>query len=189
MVYWLARNWGWVMLRGVAALIFGLLTLLNPGITLLILVIFFGAYALIDGAFTIISTIANRRGERRWAGFLARGIVGVAAGIVTFAMPRITGLVLLYVIATWAVITGIMEIVAAVNLRKVIQGEWMLILAGALSVAFGVLLFVAPGAGALTVALWIGAYAVILGILLFSLAIRLRSWLRSAEGGAAAQAG
>ncbi len=189
MVYWLARNWGWVMLRGVAALIFGLLTLLKPGITLLILVMFFGAYALVDGALTIISAIANRRGERRWAGLFARGIVGIAVGIVTFAMPGITGLLLLYVIATWAVITGIMEIIAAVNLRKVMQGEWMLIIAGALSVAFGVLLVAAPGAGALTVALWIGAYAVIFGILLISLATRLRSWFRSAEGGAAAQAG
>jgi uncharacterized membrane protein HdeD (DUF308 family) len=189
MVYWLARNWGWVMLRGIVALIFGLLTLFNPELTLLVLVMFFGAYALVDGVVTIISAIIHRRGERRWAGLLVRGVVGIAAGLVTFAMPAITGLVLLYVIATWAVITGLLEIATAVNLRKILRGEWLLILAGVLSVAFGLFLFAAPGAGALTVALWIGAYAVLFGILLISLAIRLRGWLRSAEGSAAAQAG
>lgn len=189
MVDMLARNWGWVMLRGVAALIFGLLTLFNPGITLVVLVILFGAYALVDGIFTIISAFANRRGERRWVALFVRGIVGVAAGIVTFAMPGITTLVLLYVIAAWAVITGIMEIITAIRLREVLRGEWVLILAGVLSILFGILLFSVPGAGALTVVLWIGAYAMIFGILLILLAFRLRSWLRGAGGGRAAAVG
>lgn len=188
MVELLARNWGWVLLRGVAALIFGLLTLFNPGITLVVLVILFGTYALLDGVFTIISAIATRHGEPHWGSILLRGILGVAAGIVTFAMPGITALALLYVIAAWAVITGIMEIVTAVRLREVLRGEWLLILAGVISILFGILLFVAPGAGALTVVLWIGAYAVIFGILLIVLAFRLRSWLSGTGGGATAMA-
>jgi len=189
MVDTLARNWGWVMLRGIAALVFGLLTIFNPGITLVALVILFGAYALVDGVFTIVSAVANRHQESHWVALLINGIVSLAIGIVTFLWPGITAFALLYLIAAWAVITGIMEIVTAVRLREVLRGEWLLILAGALSVLFGIVLFVAPGAGALAVVLWIGAYAVIFGILLIVLAFRLRSWLRGVGGGAAATAG
>lgn len=180
----LARNWGWVLLRGVAALVFGLLTFVNPGITLVVLVMFFAAYAFVDGIFTIIWAIANRRGEPHWVALLVAGIAGVIIGEVTFAMPGITAIVLLYLIAAWALITGIMEIIAAVRLRKVIQGEWVLVLAGVLSVLFGLLLFVAPGAGALALLLWIGIYAVLTGILLIVFAVRLRSWLKGAEAAA-----
>lgn len=189
MVDMLARNWGWVMLRGVAALIFGLLALFNPGITIAALVILFGAYALVDGVFTIISAIANRHGEPHWVALLIGGIVGLAVGVVTFTMPGITALALLYLIAAWAIITGILEIVTAIRMREAIQGEWLMILAGVLSVAFGVLLFVAPGAGALAVVIWIGAYAVVFGILLIILAFRLRQWHREYGTGAAAAAG
>lgn len=185
----LARNWGWVMLRGVAALIFGLLTLFNPRISLVALVILFGAYAIVDGVATIISAIANRQGERHWAALLLEGLVSLAIGIVTFLWPGITALALLFLIAAWAVITGVTEIVTAIRLRSAIRNEWLMILAGALSVVFGILLFLAPGPGALAVALWIGAYAVIFGILLIVLAFRLRNWLRSESGGATALAG
>jgi uncharacterized membrane protein HdeD (DUF308 family) len=185
----LARNWGWMLLRGAAALIFGLLTLFNPGITLVVLVILFGAYALVDGIFTIISAIANRREEPHWAALLINGLISLAVGIVTFAWPGITTFALLYLIAAWALITGIVEIVTAVRLRQMMRGEWLLILAGVLSIVFGLLLFVAPGAGALTVVLWIGAYAVVFGILLIILAFRLRSWLRGGGGGATAAVG
>lgn len=181
----LARNWGWVMLRGAAALIFGLLTLFNPGITLVALVILFGAYALVDGIFTVISAIAHRHEESHWLALLINGLVSLAIGIATFAWPGITALALLYLIAAWAVITGITEIVTAVRLREIIRGEWLLVLAGVLSILFGILLFIAPGAGALTVVLWIGAYAVVFGILLIILAFRLRSWLSGAGGGGA----
>lgn len=189
MVNLLARNWGWMLLRGVAALIFGLLTLFNPGITLVVLVIFFGSYAIVDGVFTIISAIANRHEASHWVALLINGVISLAVGIVTFVWPGITAFALLYLIAAWALITGITEIVTAIRLREVIRGEWVLVLAGVLSILFGILLFLRPGAGALAVVLWIGAYAVIFGILLIVLAFRLRSWLKGEGGGAAATAG
>ncbi|HEU4584901.1 MAG TPA: HdeD family acid-resistance protein [Gemmatimonadaceae bacterium] len=183
-----ARNWGWTLLRGVAALIFGVLTLFNPHVTLVALVILFGSYAVVDGIFTIVSAIANRHGERSWPALLLNGLVSLAIGIVTFVWPGITTLALLFLIAAWAVITGVLEIVTAIRLRSVLRGEWLLILAGALSVLFGILLFIAPGPGALAVVLWIGAYACVFGILLIVLAFRLRSWLKSESGGATALA-
>jgi uncharacterized membrane protein HdeD (DUF308 family) len=181
MVNVLARNWGWVALRGVAALLFGIITLLNPVITLAVLVLLFGAYALVDGVFTVISAVTNRRGEPHWVALLVSGIAGVALGVLTFLTPRITGIILLYFIAVWAIIIGGSQIAAAIRLRKVITGEWMLALAGVLSLVFGILLIVFPGAGALAVAIWIGAYATALGIVLIALALRLRSWRRRFE--------
>jgi uncharacterized membrane protein HdeD (DUF308 family) len=179
----LTRNWGWVALRGVVAVLFGLLTLFNPAITLLTLVLLFGAYALVDGVFMTVGAIANRRGEPRWAALLIGGLIGIGIGLVTLFRPGITAAVLLGVIAGWAILTGIAEIAAAIRLRKEITREWMLGLAGALAVAFGVLLIGYPGAGALAVALWIGAYAFVTGILLIALGFQLRSWARSHPAG------
>jgi uncharacterized membrane protein HdeD (DUF308 family) len=172
----LARNWGWIALRGVAGVIFGVLTFINPAISLASLVLVFGAYALADGVFTVVAAIMNRRGERHWVAMLFGGIAGIAIGLLTFLMPGLTTLVLLYLIAAWAIVTGGAEIATAIRLRKVITGEWLLILAGVLSVAFGVVLIVYPGAGALTVVLWIGAYALVFGIMMIALSLRLRSW-------------
>ena len=138
----LARNWGWVALRGVAALVFGLLTLFNPAISLATLVLLYGAYAFADGIFTIVSAIANRREEPQWGWMLFGGIAGIAAGVVTFLMPGITALVLLLFIAAWAIVTGVAQIVTAIRLHKVITGEWLLVCVGALPVLFGVFLFV-----------------------------------------------
>ena len=180
MVDLLARNWWLVILRGVAALIFGLLTLFNPPASLAVMILFFGAYALVYGAFAIFTAIANRRGERYWMALLVGGLASLALGVLTFLMPGVTALVLLYFIAAWALLTGISEIVAGIRLRKVIRGEWLLVLTGVLSIVFGVLLFVYPGAGALAVTLWIGAYATVIGILLIALGFRLRSWRRTA---------
>ncbi|MGH7588935.1 MAG: HdeD family acid-resistance protein [Gemmatimonadota bacterium] len=174
----LARNWWLVGLRGVAGILFGLLTLFNPAITLAVLVLFFGAYALADGVFTTIAAIARRRNVPRWGWLLVSGVLGILIGVLTFLMPGLTALVLLYIIASWAIIRGIAEIVAAIQLRKVITGEWLLVLAGVLSAVFGVLLFLFPGAGALTVVLWIGAFATVFGILMIALAFRLRRWNR-----------
>jgi uncharacterized membrane protein HdeD (DUF308 family) len=184
----LVHNWGMVALRGVVALLFGLLTLFNPGITLVTLVLFFGAYAFADGIFTIIGAIANRHEEPHWVGLLLAGLVGILAGIATFLLPGITARVLLLLIAAWAIIVGISEIVAAIRLRKLITGEWLLVLAGLLSLAFGVFVILAPGAGALAVVLWIGAYALVSGIVLLALAFRLRRWAREADLGARASA-
>lgn len=175
MEFLLSRNWGWIALRGVAAVVFGLLTLFDPSISLAALVLVWGAYAFVDGIFSVVSAVRDRREEPHWVSLLVTGIAGVVAGLITFFVPGITALALLYFIAAWAFITGIAEIVAAVRLRKVITGEWMLALAGALSVLFGVFLFVFPGAGALAVVLWIGAYALLFGIMLLVLAFRLRA--------------
>jgi uncharacterized membrane protein HdeD (DUF308 family) len=183
----LARNWGWVALRGVVAIIFGLLTIFQPGITLVALVFLFGGYAVVDGVFAIVSAIANRRDEPHWVALLVGGIAGVALGILTFLMPGITATVLLYLIGAWAIITGVAEIMVAIRLRKMIEGEWMLVLAGVVSVAFGLVLFITPGTGALAVVLWIGTYAIIAGILLLALAFRLRSWGQERGLGGAAR--
>ena len=188
MVEALARNWWIVGLRGLAALIFGLLTILNPAISLAVLVLLFGAYALVDGVFGIVAAITNRRDERRWVALLISGILGALIGILTFLMPGVTALVLLYLIASWAIIKGVIEIVAAIRLRKVITGEFWFILAGVLSVLFGIVLFLFPGAGALAVVLWIGVFAIVFGVLLIAFAFRLRGWNKELEGKAPATA-
>src|SRR6266567_4728436 len=174
MVTVLARNWGLVAVRGVVALLFGLFTIALPGITLAALVILFGAYALVDGLFSVWSALANRRGEPHWVALLLAGLAGIVVGIVTFLMPGITAIILLYLIAAWAIVRGVAEIAMAIQLRKVVTGEWLLGLAGALSVLFGVFLVMFPGAGALAVVLWIGIWAVVLGLVVIALAFRLR---------------
>ncbi len=175
----LARNWWMLALRGLAALVFGLLTVLNPAITLGVLVLLFGAYALVYGLFTIFAAIVNRRGEQYWVALLLGGLLSVIIGVITFMRPGVTALVLLYYIAAWAIVVGLSEIVAGIRLRKVITGEWLLILVGMLSVTFGLVLIVYPGAGALAVTLWIGAWATAVGILLIALAFRIRGWKRA----------
>jgi uncharacterized membrane protein HdeD (DUF308 family) len=174
----LTRNWGWIALRGVAGVIFGVLTFMNPTISLASLILVFGAYALADGVFTVVAAIMNRRGERHWVAMLFGGIAGIVIGLITFLMPGVTTLVLLCFIAAWAIATGGAEIATAIRLRKVITGDWLLGLAGVLSVLFGLFLVVYPGAGALTVVLWIGAYALVFGIMMIALSLRLRSWGR-----------
>jgi uncharacterized membrane protein HdeD (DUF308 family) len=170
----LSRNWWALALRGVAAIVFGVLTFVLPGVTLAVLVFMFGAYALVDGIFNLIAATRGREDERPWWGLVIEGLISIAAGIVTFMWPGLTALVLLYVIGAWAVITGILEIVAAIRLRKLITGEVWLALGGVLSLAFGVLLFLFPAAAALALVLWTGAYAVVFGALLLGLAFRLR---------------
>jgi uncharacterized membrane protein HdeD (DUF308 family) len=172
----LARNWGLVALRGVLALVFGLVTLFDPRLTLYFLVLMFGAYSFIDGAFTIVAVTANRQQHRHWIALLFSGIVGIVIGAVTYLWPGITALALLLLIAAWAVVIGVAQVVAAIRLRKVIRGEWLLALAGVVSVLFGLVVAIVPGAGALAVALWIGSYAILFGVLQIALAFRLRSW-------------
>ena len=179
MVEILARNWGWVLVRGMLAILFGVFTLGNPGIALNVLVLLFGAYAITDGVFMVVSAIANRRGQPRWMALVVGGILGIAVGIQAFMIPNFTAVALLALIAVWAIVVGIAELIAAIKLRKVLTGEWMLMLAGATSVAFGVFLLARPSLGALAVMLWIGASAVVSGILLTGLAFRLRSWGRA----------
>ena len=156
------------------ALLFGVMCCVYPGLTLLVLAMFFGAYVLVDGIFAIISAVSGPKGEKRWWVALLEGIVGITIGVITFFMPVITALGLLYLIAAWAIVTGIFEIAAAITLRKHITNEWLLILAGAASVLFGVLIAVMPSAGALVIVWWLGAYSVVFGILFIALSFRLR---------------
>ena len=170
----LARNWWVFVLRGVLAILFGIAAWVWPGLTLTALVYLFGAYALVDGVFAVVAGIASRGENRRWWGELLVGVAGIVLGILTFVWPGVTALALLYLIAAWALVTGVFEIVAAIQLRAVIENEWLLGLGGLASVLFGVLLIVFPGAGALGLLWLIGAYAVLFGVLVIALGLRLR---------------
>lgn len=170
----LVRNWWAVGLRGLAAIIFGILALVVPSITLIVLIAFFGAYALIDGVLAVYLAIRGRENNRNWGWLLVEGIAGILIGILTFRWPGVTALVLLAFIAAWAIITGAMEIFQAIELRRVIDNEWLLILSGAASVIFGLLLIIFPNTGALALIWLIGIYAIIFGALLLVLAWRLR---------------
>ncbi len=171
MLHTLARHWWALALRGLVAVLFGLLTFMLPGITLVTLVLLFGVYALVDGIFNVIAFL--RLASHHWA-LLIEGLIGIIAGILTFAWPAMTAVVLLYLIAFWAIFTGVFEIVAGIRLRKALTNEWLLIVMGAVSLLFGVTILFAPGAGALAIVLWIGAYALVFGIVLLALAFRLR---------------
>ena len=170
----LSRNWGWVVLRGVAGVLFGVLAFVWPGLTLAALVVVWGAYALADCVLALISAWRVRdQGKPFWAMAIV-GLLGIAAGIVAFIWPGITALVLLLFIAAWAVVMGVFQIIAAIRLRKEIQNEWLLALSGVLSVLFGIVMFVHPGAGAVALIWVIAAYAIVFGALLIWLGLRLK---------------
>lgn len=175
----LARNWWAVLLRGIAGVLFGVATFVAPAISLAALVLLFGAYAFVDGVMAIMSATRHHGVSDRWGVVLVEGIAGVAAGVLTFVWPGITAFALLYLIAAWALVTGVLEVAAAIRLRKVITHEWLLALNGIASIALGALLVAFPGLGALGVVLWIGAYAFVSGVLLVALAFRLRGHGRS----------
>jgi len=137
-------------------------------------VLVFGAYALVDGVFGVINGISSYDERERWWVILLEGLAGIVVGIMTLVWPSITALTLLYLIAAWGVITGVMEIVAAIQLRRVIEGEWMMVLSGIASIIFGIILFIFPGEGALGLTWLIGIYAIIFGVMLIVLAFRLR---------------
>jgi uncharacterized membrane protein HdeD (DUF308 family) len=172
----LARNWWVLVLRGLAAIVFGVLAFLWPSITLFVLVLLFGAYMLVDGIFAIVAAVRAAGREARWWLLLIEGVLGVLAGLVAFFWPGLTALALLYFIAAWAIVTGILEIVGAIRLRQEIEGEWALGLSGALSVLFGILLVVIPAPAGLLSLVWlIGAYALAFGVLVVVLAFRVRN--------------
>ena len=170
----LARHWWLLALRGLLTLLFGILALVWPGPTLTVLILFFGAYAFVDGIFALVAAFTHRPGSHWWA-LLLEGVAGIGIGVITFLWPEITGAVLLALIAAWALVTGIFEIVAAIRLRAVIENEWLLALSGVLSVLFGVVALVWPASAALAIIWIIGAYTILFGVLLLMLAFRLRN--------------
>jgi uncharacterized membrane protein HdeD (DUF308 family) len=172
----LSQNWWLVVLRGILAILFGILAFVWPQITWLTLIIMFGVYAIVDGLIAIVSGLSRTRESSRWWVFLLEGLIGIGAGIVALVWPGVTSLVLIYMIASWALITGILEIAAAIRLRNEISNEWVLGLGGLISIGLGVLLFFQPAAGGLAIIWTIAAYALIFGVLLVILGFRLRNW-------------
>ena len=170
----LLGNWWMILVRGLAGVSFALLAIVWPGITLTALVYLFGAYAIVDGVMGLWLGSVAASANRRWWPFLLGGIAGLAIGVLSFVSPDSVALALVYWIAAWAIITGIAEIAAAIELRKVIDGEWALGLAGVLSVLFGILVAAQPGAGALALIWLIASYALLFGIVLIVLAFRVR---------------
>ncbi len=162
-------------MRGAIAILFGLAALLRPGIALEALILLFGAYALVDGVFSIVGVFGGTRsGTPRWL-LLIEGVASILAGLIAFFLPGLTAILLLYLIAAWAIVTGISEIVMAIRLRKEIAGEWALIVGGAFSVLFGVILaVVGPVVGLISLLWLIGFYAVAFGILMLITAFSVR---------------
>ena len=164
-----ARNWWVLAIRGVVAVLFGICAFIWPGLTIAVLVLLWGAFALVDGIFAIVSGASSR-----WWSLVAFGVLGVIAGLVALFMPGITAFALLMVIAAWAIVRGVLDIVAAIQLRRELTGEWLLALGGVASIVFGILIVMFPLSGALAVVWLIGLQALIVGVVLIALAFRLR---------------
>ena len=182
----ITANW-WVMaLRGVLGVILGLVAFAAPGAALTVLVAFFGAYALVDGVFALMAAARWGHTDDRWWLLLLEGIIGVGVGIFVFAHPAVTALALITLVGIWAIVTGIVEIAAAIRLHQVVAGEWLLGLSGALSILFGVALLAVPGAGLVVWIYVLGVYALLYGGSMLALAFRLRGHSQSADSRSAA---
>jgi uncharacterized membrane protein HdeD (DUF308 family) len=172
----LARNWWLLLLRGIVAILFGLLAFTWPGLTLLSLILLYGAYAGADGILALVAAVRGGTVGSRWWLVLV-GLLSLGAAVATFLYPGLTALVLLTFIGFWAIARGVFEIIGAIQLRKEIENEWLLVLSGLMSVVFGALVLARPGAGALALVWIIAAYAIALGVLLIGFAFRLRGHL------------
>lgn len=184
----MSRYWWVFVLRGVLSIVFGIAAFIWPDITLLVLVYLFAAWVLIDGAVSLVAAVTGRDapvGQNRWLMGLLGGL-SIVAAVVAFFWPQITAVVLAILISAWAIVTGVLQIVAAIQLRRQIDNEWLLILAGAASVVFGVLIFLFPLEGLLTIVWLIALYAIVFGILLIGLGLRLRGINERWQEGAAA---
>lgn len=170
----LERNWWLPLVRGIAAILFGIAAFAWPGLTVAVLLMLFGAYALVDGIFGVVDSIRYRDRIANWGLWLLEGVLGIVVGGLTLLAPGVTAFVLLMFIAAWAIVGGILRIVAAIQLRKRIEGEWLMVLSGVLSIVFGGLLVTLPAAGILSLAWLIGCWAVLFGVVLIALAFRLR---------------
>jgi uncharacterized membrane protein HdeD (DUF308 family) len=175
MIETLKRNWWVSVIRGVAAIVFGVIAFAYPGLTVATLVLFFGAWVLIDGVFRVIGAIGHQASDPEWGFHLIIGIIGIIIGFLTFHAPQITALALIIYIAAWALMIGATEIALAIKLRREIRGEWFLILMGLASIVFAVMLLWNPVPGALALVWLIGSYAIVFGILGIFFGFRLRS--------------
>ena len=175
MLHALAKNWWLLLLRGIASIVFGVLAFAWPGLTLVTLVLFYGAFALVDGVIALVAAFSGGAKPLPTWWLVIVGLLGIAAGIVTFMMPGITALLLIIFIGAWALVHGIFEIIGAIQFRKEIDNEWMLILSGVVSVLFGLIVLIAPGAGALGLVWVIAAYSIVFGISFVALAFRLKN--------------
>jgi uncharacterized membrane protein HdeD (DUF308 family) len=175
MIETLKRHWWVSVIRGLAAIVFGVIAFAYPGLTLATLVLLFGAWVLIDGVFRVAGAIAGRASDPEWGFHLIIGIVGIIIGFLTFNAPLITALALIIYIAAWALMIGAVEIALAIKLRREIKGEWFLILMGLASILFAVLLLWNPAPGALALVWLIASYAIVFGILGVIFGFRLRS--------------
>jgi uncharacterized membrane protein HdeD (DUF308 family) len=171
----LARDWWIIVLRGLVAVLFGVVAFVWPNLTLAALVLLFGAYALVDGILGLVVGLTRKGERRRWWMIALEGLAGIGVGVVTFISPQVTALVLLYMVAAWAIVTGVLEIAAAIRLRKEIDNEVLLGFGGIVSMALGVLLVLFPGPGAVSMIWMLGAYALVFGLILIALGLRLRS--------------
>lgn len=171
----ITRNWWAIALRGVVAIIFGILAIGWPGKTILTLVMLIGAYLLVDGIVTVIGGISKSGSRSGWWMVIPRGAAGIIVGIMIFVWPGVSAFVLLYLFAAWEIVTGIFEIMAGFQLRRAMAGGWLMFVAGAASIIFGVVLILFPGAGALSLIFLLGGYSIAYGVLLLVLAFTLRS--------------
>ena len=174
MLHALADRWWLLLLRGITAILFGVLAFIWPGLTLVTLVLMFGAFALVDGAIVLGAAFSGAAKPMPSWWLVLVGLLGIAAGIVTFLWPGMSAILLILFIGAWAVAHGIFEIVGAIQLRKEIENEWMLILGGIISVIFGIIVLIAPGAGALALVWWIAIYSIVFGVMFVAFALRLR---------------
>jgi len=184
----LASNWWALALRGVLAILVGILALTKPGVTLTAIVLLIAAYMFVDGVFAIMAALRGIRAGDRWGWMLVEGILGIVAGIIVFRTPSTGAIVLLWLVAFWAITHGIAEIAAGIKLRKIIDNEWLLIIAGVLSLALGIYVLMRPGVGLLLLVTWVGVYALFAGILMLMLSLKIRKWSHEHpyEGGAPA---
>ncbi len=169
------RYWWMFAVRGFIAILFGLAAFIWPHLTLLTLLILFAIYALIDGFIAVVASIQGSQHYSRWWVLLLEGIVGIVIAMVTFFCPAITALALLYVIASWAIITGVLEIGQAFTKRREISNEWLMALAGVVSVLLGLILLASPVAGLLALVWVIGVYAIVFGVVLVARAFQFRT--------------
>jgi uncharacterized membrane protein HdeD (DUF308 family) len=174
----LSRYWWTTLLRGIAWIVFGLIVLAMPGVSLVVLTLLVGAFLLVDGVTRIISGIGGHSTSEHWWVLLLTGAAGIVVGVLTFVDPAMTALALLLYLAVWAIATGLLEIVVAIQVRREITGEGWLVLSGVLSVAFGVLLMVRPGVGILSLLWLVAGYAIVFGALLIVLSFRMRHLIR-----------